>query len=340
MLRRSVSLLGGGMVPYHEWHLHEPLLVNYEGWRILDNPKMTRHDGYVMDWGGFGRHLDPIIDDPRLTHQQRVSRLYRWALKEMVCYVTKRNATKFNIGYKVVRARFEKYRYVTDPAMCDLMVRETQKYLRENCNPHVLRLDHRSPLGIACQTNRMFHPDNCQVYDHWVSPETMWYDDAKLHRYAGHHPMNSQTTECHERYGDCSEVRAFWRLPFTFLQYAVNIFALLYTYAFFHTEGTSDPYFDEWNKHFEQNMRQTIEAEERQQRAKYTSAQFVRHDWDKILGSVTFKDGLFTHAGRFMLPETVASHPSWANGKALASESLPEQSRRAYEENLKLVKSV
>jgi hypothetical protein len=158
MLRRTLSVLGGGMVPYHEWHLHEPLLVNYEGWRILDNPKMTKFEGYFTDFAGFGRHLDPIIDDPRLTHQQRVCRLYRWALKEMVNYITKRNATKFNIGYKVVRARFEKYRYVTDPAMCDMMVRETQKYLRETCSIHILRLDHRSPLGIATQTNPMFHP--------------------------------------------------------------------------------------------------------------------------------------------------------------------------------------
>lgn len=82
MLRRSILLCSGGLKEYHEWHLREPILQNYEGWRILDNPSYeNKLDAYFKDVGGFVRHLDPIIDDPRLTHKQRVCRLYRWAIK-------------------------------------------------------------------------------------------------------------------------------------------------------------------------------------------------------------------------------------------------------------------
>lgn len=333
MLRRSIRVLAGGMVPYHEWHLHEPILVNYEGWRILDNPTMTRTEAYCSDFGGFVRHLDPIIDDPRLTHQQRVCRLYRWALKEMVNFITRRHATKFNMGYKVVRARFEKYRYVTDPGMCDMMVRETQKYLRENCSIHLLRLDVRSPGSIACQTNPLFHPDNCKVYDHWVHPEVMWYDDAKLHRYACHHPMMSGTTECYERYGDAMEMRCLWRIPMMIVTALTNIFVCLSIAAAFYTPGSIDPAFDEWNKHFDHNLRQAIEAEERQQRHYYGPSSVIRFDWDAVLGSVRQKEGEFTKFGRFRLPETETFHPCFAKGASTVA--LPTQQRNIYLDNLK-----
>jgi hypothetical protein len=161
----------------------------------------------------------------------------------------------------------------------------------------------------------------------------MWYDDAKLHRYVAHHPMNSQTTECHERFGEASEVRPFWRLPVQFAIFFGNLFAMLYTAAAFHTAGEEDPAFMEWNRHFTVNLRQSIEAEERQQRSKYSSASFIRYDWDKILGSVTPKTGDFARAGRFVLPESVTFHPSWARGAETVA--LPDQSRNAYLAGLK-----
>ena len=200
MLRRSCPALAG-FVEFHEWHLHEPLLQNYEGWRILDNPKYdSKVDAAIYDMTGNVRHLDPIIDDPRLTHKQRVCRLYKWALKEMQMYLVNYNAFKFNWAYKVVRNRFEKYRYVTDPAMCDMMVRETQKYLREYACYHMVKRNPSSPHMNLTLAAPMFHPDHCQNYDHWTQVEVFWYDDAKSHRFEGGHPRYSATTNQH-RYG-------------------------------------------------------------------------------------------------------------------------------------------
>jgi hypothetical protein len=293
MLRLSPTLLGPHLVPYHEWHLKEPLLINYEGWRILDNVKMTPLEAWVTDLGGTGRHLDPIIDDPRLNHTQRVCRLYRWALKEMRGYITKMNSAKFNLGYKVIRQRFEKYRYVTDPAMCDLMVRETQKYLRETCNPHFMRNDHRNPNAPQCATNPMFHPDNCQVYDAWTPAETFWYDDAKLHRYATHHPMNSGTYENHERFGDAYEL-AYGFQTITLVGAAIfNLYCVAFIVCAFHTHGAEDPDFDETNKYYEINLRQSIEAEERIRRGRYVTS-LLGHNWSQILQTKLYqREGYF-----------------------------------------------
>lgn len=290
MMRRASVLLGPKMVEYHEWHLHEPLLINYEGWRILDNVAMTPLQAWVTDVGGTGRHLDPIIDDPRLTHRQRVCRLYRWALKEIRSYVSKMHNGKFNLAYKVVRQRFEKYRYVTDPAMCDMMVRETQKYLRDTCNPHFLRNDHRNPNACQNQTNPMFHPDNCQVYDAWTPAEVMWYDDAKVHRYAAHHPMNSGTYENHERFGELYELAYGFQTPTLVVSCMWLFYWLLVTTAAFHTMGEDDPRFERANQYYDINLRQTIEQEERRRRNQYVTS-FMGHDWDRILGHVYQKEG-------------------------------------------------
>lgn len=289
-MRRAGCLLGPKLVEYHEWHWHEPLLVNYEGWRILDNVKMTPLEAWVTDIGGVGRHLDPIIDDPRLNHRQRVCRLYRWSLKELKSYISKMHSGKFNLAYKVVRQRFEKYRYVTDPAMCDMMVRETQKYLRETCNPHFLRNDHRNPNACQNHTNPMFHPDNCQVYDPWTPIETMWYDDAKIHRYATHNPTTSGTYENHERFGDVYEIAYGFQRPTLAFFCLLFLYQWLYMIAFFHTDGDDDPRFDEMNKYYDMNMRQTIENEERRLRNRHVTT-FLGHDWDKILGKVYQKEG-------------------------------------------------
>eukprot|EP00672_Neobodo_designis_P028087 CAMPEP_0174835108 /NCGR_PEP_ID=MMETSP1114-20130205/5240_1 /TAXON_ID=312471 /ORGANISM="Neobodo designis, Strain CCAP 1951/1" /LENGTH=324 /DNA_ID=CAMNT_0016069053 /DNA_START=172 /DNA_END=1146 /DNA_ORIENTATION=+ len=293
MMRLTPALLGPKLVPYHEWHLKEPLLINYEGWRILDNVKMTPLEAWTWDAGGTGRHLDPIIDDPRLTHRQRVCRLYRWALKELKAYIVKMNSAKFNIAYKVIRLRFEKYRYVTDPAMCDMMVRETQKYLRETCNPHFMRNDHRNPNAPQCSTNPMFHPDNCQVYDPWTPAEVFWYDDAKLHRYAAHHPMNSGTYENHERFGDVYE------FAYGFQNIVLASAVVYYGYlvlcgaAFFHEDGADDPTFEETNKYYDVNLRQAIEAEERQRRNRNVTS-LLGHNWSQILQTKTYqKEGYF-----------------------------------------------
>lgn len=289
MFRRSSALLAG-LVEYHEWQLREPLLINYEGWRILDNPKMTYWETYVSDLGGTGRHLDPIIDDPRMTHSQRVCRLYRWALREYNSYL--RGAMigqKGNIAYKVVRMRFEKYRYVTDPAMCDMMVRVTQKYLRETCFPGVvfLRRNSTSPWSNLCGSNPMYHPDNCLVYDHWTPVETFWYDDAKLHRYPAHSPINAGAGENYERYGTLEEVRAAWVRPMTFL----TLFLLLsgfftylgFGYMFFAQRDLTDSRTDIANQRFERSLELAIAAEERSRRAKYDTS-FIGFNWDRVIG--------------------------------------------------------
>ena len=219
MLRRSVPILSGGVKEYHEWHLREPLLNNYEGWRILDDPTYSNNLEFLKDLGGQVRHTDPIIDDPRLTHQQRVCRLYRWALKDFAGgIVGGYHELKCPIGFKVIRQRFEKYRYVTDPTMCDMMVRETQKYLREFAcaiQHHLLRRNATSPGSNAYQQNVLFHPDHSQCYDHWTSPEVFWYDDAKLHRYSGHHPLYSGPGEQHDRFGLMDDIPGGYRVVFT-----------------------------------------------------------------------------------------------------------------------------
>lgn len=286
MMRRSAFLLSGGMVEYHEWHLHEPLLQNYEGWRILDNPKYdSKMDAYMYDLAGSVRHLDPIIDDPRLTHKQRVCRLYRWALKELQMWLVQLNAHKFNLAYKVVRRRFEKYRYVTDPATCDMMVRQTQKYLRENAHVHYLRRNNGSPWSTYTLANPMFHPDNSLVYDHWTHSEVMWYDDAKLHRWSSHHPMYGGAGEQSDRFGDfdISPHLRWLAWSSTFL-----IFGLC---AYHFLGGPSrdvDAHFAEWNAQFDYNLQGAMFAEERNSRA---STSMLGYDWDRIMGKVSSRPG-------------------------------------------------
>jgi hypothetical protein len=281
MMRRSHLLLSGGMVEYHEWHLHEPLLQNYEGWRILDNPKYeNKSDAYIYDLTGSVRHLDPIIDDPRLTHKQRVCRLYRWSLKELQMWMIQLNAHKFNLAYKVIRRRFEKYRYVTDPATCDMMVRQTQKYLRDNANFHFMRRNNGSPWSTYTLANPMFHPDNSLVYDHWTHPEVMWYDDAKLHRWTAHHPLYAGPGEASERFGDMDVAPHLRGITWA-------IFLGLYAWCFYQLLGLpslrTEHHYDEWIEQFDQNLKGAIYAEERNSR---TRGSVLGHDWDRIMGTV------------------------------------------------------
>lgn len=284
------------MVEYHEWHLHEPLLQNYEGWRILDNPKYEKKsDAYVYDITGCVRHLDPIIDDPRLTHKQRVCRLYRWALKELQMWLVQLNAHKFNLAYKVVRRRFEEYRYVTDPAACDEMVRQTQKYLRDNANFHYMRRNNSSPWSTYTLANPMFHPDNALVYDHWTHPEVMWYDDAKLHRWTSHHPMYAGAGEFSERYGDMDVAPHLRWFVWTWFG-CIGLWCLAHVYGVFHYE--EDPHYAAWNQSLEQtHLRASNESaaggeeeggqsmlfavEERSSRPRGSVLGF---DWDRIMG--------------------------------------------------------
>ena len=308
MLRRS-NLFLGGLVPYHEWHMHEPLLKNYEGWRILDNPKMTKLEAYTTDFAGIGRHLDPIIDDPRLTHKQRVCRLYRWALKEMMMFFTNNNSWKFNLGYKVVRNKFEKYRYVTDPGMCDMMVRESQKYLREICNNAYLRRDPRSSYNVQCLTNPMFHPDNALVYDHWTPYEEQLYGDAKIHRYAYHSPNMVALPEMHERFGDPNEARRTIRRPFLYVMWMIQFTVVLWGVGVFCPDGWHDPYFDELHRHYNQETIQAMEAFERNHRARYSQASTLSYDWDLVLGKVNQKAGYWKFAGRWNDEKVVPRNP-------------------------------
>jgi len=293
MLRRSVRRLGGGwaggpakgVVPFHEWHLRETEIVNYEGWRILDNVEMSLTAAYTYDLGGVGRHLDPIIDDPRLTHTQRVCRLYRWSLREMMHWLTFTHPEKFNLGYKVVRARFEKYRYVTDPAMCDMMIRETQAYLREVCSPAMLRQDGHSPGMPGHLRDPMFHPDSSRVYDHWTHPEVYLYDDLKLHKYLGHHPNNSVIYAPHDRFGVFEEVAYPWLIMRVFVPVVSVWFWLWVTGAMYIQIHEDDPRFEHVNSHVDLNLRKTLEAEERHHRGPAATAETIWHDWAYVLGS-------------------------------------------------------
>lgn len=277
MLRATAPALSG-LVEMHEWHLREPLLQNYDGWRILDNPKYeNKLDAYTWDIVGSVRHLDPIIDDPRLTHKQRVCRLYRWALKELIMNLTKFNSWKFNLGYKVVRGRFEKYRYVTDPAMCDLMVRESQKYLREVANYHFLKRNAGSSNMNLSNANPMWHPDHNQVYDHWTQPEVFWYDDAKTHRWNYHDPMFS-AAPAQSRYG----VRRFSPALDTLAVWLwIAVHASFFYIAYFGFTWSEDAY-DVKAAHVDPDLRGAMFHEERLQRERGTVA--WNNDWNLVLG--------------------------------------------------------
>lgn len=283
--------LGGGLVEYHEWQLHEPLLQNYEGWRILDNPQYESKIDWMLDLAGSVRHLDPIIDDPRLTHKQRVCRLYRWSLRELQGYLTQKNAHKFNLAFKVVRNRFEKYRYVSDPAACDMMVRETQTYLRDYASYHYMRINPSSPWGTFSLANPMFHPDGALIYDHWTHPDVMWYDDAKLHRWSGHNPMHAGAGEMSERFGD-------WELA-PHIQYPVwALVTILFVYQIYSFLGlfdngsnNSDRRFSEWSKGYEYKTIAAMRAQERNDRMREgTSA--IGFDWERVLGTFVGEPGV------------------------------------------------
>jgi hypothetical protein len=136
----------------------------------------------------------------------------------------------------------------------------------------------------------MFHPDNCQVYDAWVPIETMWYDDAKMHRYAAHHPMNCGTYENHERFGDLYEISHGFKTPTLFFFVCLHLYCILVFCAAFHTEGEDDPMFEEMNKYYDINLRQTIEQEERRLRGRYVTS-YLGHNWEQIVGMAYPKTG-------------------------------------------------
>lgn len=300
MLRRSFALWAAGVKEFSDFTLKEHLIQNYEGWRILDNPQYDNLTDYWMrDPCGYVRHLDPIIDDPRLLHRQRVRRLYRWALKELQHTFISLNEPKMNLAHKVVRNRFEKYRYVTDPAMCDMMVREAQVYLRETCNYTQMRQIAYSPNSNAQGNTPMFHPDNSLVYDHWVQNEVFWYDDAKLHRFVSHHPIYSGAGEMSHRYADDETLSPTLRkygLIFgcgVILLYFLSMQGILYwrISSKENLEFIDDPFFTEWNKQFDPVTQGTILAAERNSRMRNDGGS-LRYDWDKILGSVKQKVGV------------------------------------------------
>lgn len=316
MLRRTLPVLGGdGMKKFHEWHMHEPLLQNYEGWRVLDNPKMTRLEAYTYDFAGIGRHIDPIIDDPRLTHKQRVCRLYRWALKEFNNYLAGNSSFKFNIGYKVVRMKFEKYRYVTDPGMCDMMVRESQTYLREICSNAFHRRDPRSAHSVGTFTNPLFHPDNALVYDHWTPYEVQLYEDLKLHRYMAHMPNMTYLPEFHERFGDPWEARRLTRNWLCGAYVAFMIVENLWMMGFFWQEGWNDDFHYTVQKHLKQETTQAMEYFERNNRNRYSQASTIAYDWDVVLGKIFQKAGYWSTAGRFGDQNVIPRDPREARVK-------------------------
>ena len=289
------------MVPFHDWTLKDPLLQNYEGWRVLDNVKVEKWQALVTDWGGFGRHLDPIIDDPRLTHSQRVCRLYRWALKELIMHTTWSNSAKFNLGSKTVRMRFERYRYVTDPQMCDMMVRETQKYLRETCHyPTVYYYDYRWKNQPLCSSVATVFPGHPQAYDHWTDPGVFHYDDLKIHRYHRHWPHQTAPREAAERFGDTTIVnfsgKTFYRPIFIFIVMSYNIGWFFAEHAFFWNPEIDPPHrFQESTDRFsDQCMRASYEMVEKSTHHKRATS-FTDYDWDWVMGKVGNKSS----AGNF-----------------------------------------
>lgn len=303
MLRRSVAALGGGMVPFHDWTLKDPILQNYEGWRVLDNVKVTKWQALVTDWSGLGRHLDPIIDDPRLTHSQRVCRLYHWALKELIMHTVWNNTAKFNLGSKTIRNRFERYRYVTDPAMCDMMVRETQKYLRETCcYPTVFFYDYRwkgQPLQSAENTH---FPGNPQLYDHWTDPSVLLFDDAKIHRYYRHNPHNTAPREVSDRFGEPIfgnfTGKAFYRPIVAAFVIGFTVMCELEMHGMFFDPRIDPPHnFKESTDRFaDVCMRASYEQRERSTHHKL-AASYTNYDWDWVMGKVGNKSSAGNFAG-------------------------------------------
>jgi hypothetical protein len=265
--------------------------------------------------GGYSRHLDPIIDNPLLTHQQRVCRLYRWALKELKSYLTSNNAAKFNIGYKVVRGRFEKYRYVTDPAMCDLMVRETQKYMRDMCNPHFMRVNPTSPQMNCYHIHPMHHPDHAYCYDHWTQPEVHWYDDAKMHRYRSHHPLNGEQ-EFSNRFGDGHEASPFFLFFIKASYIGLFMWMVAYQTTFLNRwHGIDDPDYIRFQEQFDMNFRQVIEYEERTRRSRYSNST-MEYNWDQVIGAeLSQKFGLGHRMGRY------TDKPQWLKDVQKETES-------------------
>lgn len=183
MFRTSAIVLGGGLPAKMDYHIKDQYLQNMEGWRVLDNVKMTKLEA-IKDASGCGRWLDPIIDDPRLSHKQRVQRLYRWALKEFGTAFATRDTEGYhlNIGHRVIRNRFEKYRYVTDPAMCDMMVRETQKYLRETCAPEYSTYDTHYRWTEQFHREPTIFPGEAGALDCWQDATLYEIDVLKIHR--------------------------------------------------------------------------------------------------------------------------------------------------------------
>lgn len=295
MMRRSVVALSN-LKLLGDFHIREHLLQNYEGWRVLDDPQYeSAWQFWSRDPIGCVRHIDPIIDDPRLTHRQRVCRLYKWSLLELKQWITMQEAHKFNIGVKVIRARFEKYRYTTDPATCDMMVRETQKYLREQCYWHFWKKNPSDKTGPTYSATGMSHPDSAQVYDHYTNVSVMYYDDAKLHRFSSHHPMYAGSGEMSDRYGDNESVSIPWR------KFALASSTLLLTYIMFWSHGLFyfmatgdigatpetwqfDPF---WTKYTEAvddpQTLSSLAAAERVLRMR-NSGSFLDNDWRRVLG--------------------------------------------------------
>ena len=292
-----------------DFHIREHLLQNYEGWRVLDDPQYdNKFDFWVMDTFGFCRHIDPIIDDPRLTHKQRVCRLYKWASLELKQWQTFHNSWKNNIGQKVIRNKFEKYRYVTDPAACDMMIRESQKYLRDQCYWWFYKRNSLDKQGPQCTTLGMSHPENSLVYDHWVSNDVFYYDDAKIHRFSSHHPMYSGAGEMSDRYGDNETLSPYIRKQAFFLAIALLVFIFLNNIGILQKiifrRETEDPYFLEYNKQFDPETQAAVAAAERNRRMR-NDASFLSFDWNRVIGSAPMTYGHMTETGNF-IPDKVA----------------------------------
>jgi hypothetical protein len=305
MMRRSV-ILASSLKAIGDFHIREHLLQNYEGWRVLDDPQYeSAIEFWSKDAMGFVRNLDPIIDDPRLTHKQRVCRLYKWAALEMRQWQAGNNSYKFNLGLKTVRNRFEKYRYVTDPATCDMMIRETQYYLREQCYWWFLRRNPQDKFGPQCTTSGMFHPDNSGVYDHWVSHEVQLYEDAKIHRFSSHHPIYSGAGEMADRYGDNDSVTPSFRKPalifsvflqLYFLIWAMGMWMILPSKMISFNFGPvrwDDPNWTKYSSQYDAKTVSLLEYSERTQRMR-SEGGFINYHWNRVYGTKAPNKGTMT----------------------------------------------
>lgn len=81
-----------------------------------------------------------------ITHTQRVKSLYKLALRNLESWFDRRDVYRYMTA--LMRARFERSRYVKDQAVARSILREGEKELRANLHWHIRRFPD-TPYGTA-----------------------------------------------------------------------------------------------------------------------------------------------------------------------------------------------